>query len=167
MPDTLCIREFQAGDLAEVLAINAAASPGVSRLDAVAAANLLATASIAWVAVRDARVAGYLIGLRSSSGYDGEEFQWFQQRRENFVYVDQIAISPAFRGHGIGRRFYQALARWSTDHDCRSIVCEVNRAPPNPASLAFHQRCGFAEVGRLAVADGRYVDLLEWAQRAP
>jgi hypothetical protein len=34
------------------------------------------------------------------------------------------------------------------------IGCEVNSDPPNPASDAFHERLGFAEVGRAALPGG-------------
>lgn len=162
--DPLRLRPFAAADLAEVLAINSGASPGVSRLDSVTALALMSMASVAWIAVREGRVAGYLIGFLPSSDYDGEEFLWFRQRRQDFLYVDQIAVASSSRGHGIGRRFYTELAQWGSAHSCRSIVCEVNLVPPNPASLAFHGTCGFSEVGRLLVADGREVALMERAE---
>jgi predicted GNAT superfamily acetyltransferase len=163
MLDPIGIRDFAAADLADVLAINSGASPGVSRLDPLTAGALISMASIAWIAVREERVAGYLIGFLPASGYDGEEFLWFRQRRKSFIYVDQIAVAASSRGHGIGRRFYAELARWGCTHSCRSIVCEVNLVPPNPASLAFHRTCGFSEVGRLLVSDGREVALMERA----
>ena len=163
MPDPIGIRDFAAADLADVLAINAEASPGVSGLDHAAAQALIFMASVAWVAIREGRVAGYLFGFLPSSDYDGEEFLWFRQRRQDFVYVDQIAVAASSRGHGIGRRFYAELAGWGSAHSCRSIVCEVNLLPPNPESMAFHRTCGFSEVGRLLVTDGREVALMERA----
>jgi predicted GNAT superfamily acetyltransferase len=163
VPDPIGIRDIAAADLADVLAINSEASPGVSRLDPATAGALMSMASVAWIAVREGRVAGYLIGFLPSSGYDGEEFLWFRQRRKSFVYVDQIAVAASSRGHGIGRRFYEELTRWGGAHSCQSLVCEVNLVPPNPESLAFHRTCGFSEVGRLLVADGREVALMERA----
>jgi predicted GNAT superfamily acetyltransferase len=35
------------------------------------------------------------------------------------------------------------------------IGCEVNIQPPNPASLAFHTRIGFRDIGRQAFVPGR------------
>jgi predicted GNAT superfamily acetyltransferase len=84
-----------------------------------------------------------------------------KQRADDFVYVDQIALAPLDRGRGIGRALYNSLEQWGADNRCRTVACEVNLAPVNDASLAFHARCGFNEVGRMSTADGRYVALLE------
>jgi uncharacterized protein len=155
------IRDLTEPDRAGFLCINADSAPAVSRLDSIAATALLSAADIAWVAEIDGRLAGYLVGFLSTSNYDGEEFSWFKKSRNGFVYVDQIAIASPFRGHGIGRHLYTELFRWSLDNTCSTVVCEVNLQPPNPASLAFHERCGFSRVGQLAVSDGREVALLE------
>ena len=157
----ICIREFRLPDLAQVLAINAEGWPGVSRLDAAAVSDLSSTAPVMWVAASGTQVAGYLIGLLPESDDDGEEFLWFKERRSAFLYVGQIAIAASSRGRGIGRQFYEKLAQWSAVHGCTRLVCEVNIVPPNPESLAFHGTCGFTEVGRLGVSDGREVVLLE------
>jgi uncharacterized protein len=161
MSGPIYIRDFSAADIADVLAINAEASPGVSRLTTESVDALLSLASLSWVAVCAGKVAGYLIGFLSSSSYDGEEFLWFKHHRRDFIYVDQLAVASSSRGVGIGRRLYSELARWCPVHACFSIVCEVNLVPPNPASLIFHKSLGFSEVDSLVVADGRKVALLE------
>jgi uncharacterized protein len=155
------IRDAGSDDIADVLAINAGASPGVSYLDANTAKSLITLASLAWVAVLRDQIVGYLIGFLSSSSYDGEEFRWFKHRGGNFIYVDQIAIARGFRGCGIGRRLYAELYGWGYANACRAIACEVNLMPPNPDSLAFHTGGGFNEVGQLVCADRRRVVLLE------
>jgi predicted GNAT superfamily acetyltransferase len=161
MQNSISIRDVCRADLAEVLEINRAATPAVSRLDATSAESLVALASVVWVALEHERIAGYMIGFLASDGYAGDEFRWFKQRAASFVYVDQIAISPNHRRCGIGRLFYARLAEWSAENDCRAMTCEVNLAPPNPASLAFHSRCGFMKVGKMQTSDGRQVALLE------
>jgi predicted GNAT superfamily acetyltransferase len=39
---------------------------------------------------------------------------------------------------------YEDLAAMAGD---RPLCCEVNLVPPNPGSLAFHERLGFAACG--------------------
>jgi predicted GNAT superfamily acetyltransferase len=40
------------------------------------------------------------------------------------------------------------------------LCCEVNVEPPNPGSLRFHERIGFAEVGQFAPKPDYVVSLL-------
>jgi predicted GNAT superfamily acetyltransferase len=69
---------------------------------------------------------------------------WFLARQPAFLYIDRIVIAPGSRGAGHARRLYEDLAAVAGD---RPLCCEVNLAPPNPASLAFHERMGFAPCG--------------------
>jgi predicted GNAT superfamily acetyltransferase len=45
-------------------------------------------------------------------------------------------------------------------HPGAILCCEVNVEPPNPGSLRFHQRIGFAEVDKIAPKPGYIVSLL-------
>ncbi len=40
------------------------------------------------------------------------------------------------------------------------MLCEVNHAPPNPGSDAFHARMGFGEIGRAVLSGGKTVRYL-------
>jgi len=120
----------------------------------------------AWVAVTDRDIAGYLIAFLGSASYGGEEFAWFKQRTQNFVYVDQVALARSYRGRGIGSVLYSELERWGSRQQCESLSCEVNLDPPNPASMAFHMSYGFIQIGRMHTSDGRHVALLQKAVRS-
>jgi uncharacterized protein len=161
MHNRISVRDIRPGDLQEVLRINKESSPGVSQLTVVGAERLTTDATLAWVAVADQGMAGYLIAFIGSAMYAGEEFAWFKQRGRQFVYVDQVALAPSYRGRGVGSLLYSELERWAARQRCRSLNCEVNLAPPNPGSLAFHRRFGFIEIGRMHTSDGRHVALLQ------
>lgn len=94
----------------------------------------------------DGAAAGFVITFVEGSDYDSENYRWFSDREPVFHYVDRIVIDPGHRGRGLARQVYAALAR---RHPERPLLAEVNCAPPNPASLAFHAGLGFEEVGRL------------------
>jgi predicted GNAT superfamily acetyltransferase len=160
MPNPISIRDIRSADFEAIGRINAESSPGVSLLTSDDLERLTAQAALAWVAVRGKDIAGYLIGLTGASPYDGEEFAWFKKRGRHFVYIDQIALAPSFRGRDIGHLLYAQVERWAVRQLCESMNCEVNLEPPNPRSLAFHQRYGFSEVGRMQTRDGRQVALL-------
>lgn len=150
-------------DFAAIWAINAEGQPGVSPFTSGELATLLEIPARVWVAVDDAahaRVVGYCVTYRSGDDYDGEEYAWFRQRHPAFLYIDQIAVAGTHRRAGIGAQLYAAVEQAARDWDLPALTCEVNRAPLNPASLAFHRRGGFSEVGSLDTRDGRTVALL-------
>jgi uncharacterized protein len=161
MHHSIVIRDAHPDEFAEILRINAESSPGVTRLAMADIASLIPVATLCWVAVAERNVAGYLIAFVASARYEGEEFTWFRNRIQDFVYVDQLALARSYRRRGIGNTLYSTLERWAAEHSCRSLSCEVNIDPPNPASMAFHASYGFVEIGRMHTADGRQVSLLQ------
>lgn len=160
MHETLTIRPARPADRAAMLALNHAADPRVFQLTRAALDDLVERATVVWVAATDQRVLGYLIALASGAEYDGEEFAWFRERGEGFVYVDQVVVAADDRGRGIGTALYRDLEAWARRESTTAITCEVHLAPPNPESYAFHRRRGFTELDRLDTTDGRRVALL-------
>ncbi len=154
------IRPAEPGDRAAMLALNHAADPRVFQLTKATLDDLLGRATLAWVAVLDQRVLGYLVGLDSGADYDGEEFAWFRTRGADFVYVDQVVVHAETRGQGVGTALYRQLESWARGHGAAALTCEVHLAPPNPESYAFHRRRGFLELDRIDTSDGRRVALL-------
>ncbi|WP_371054784.1 GNAT family N-acetyltransferase [Rhodosalinus sp. K401] len=100
---------------------------------------------------------GFLIAFDEGAAYDSPNFRWFKARYPAFVYVDRVIVDPAARGRGLARRLYAALYDATRASGRSLIACEVNVAPPNPASLAFHAREGFDAVGEGAFLPGKRV----------
>ena len=106
-------------------------------------------------------IAGYMLVFARGSAYDGEEFRYFSTRlREDFLYVDQVAIDRGQQRLGAGRRCYEALSDEARARGVALLCCEVNTVPANPASLEFHQRLGFTLIGNGDTLDGRRVAFL-------
>lgn len=160
------IADATAADLPAVLALNEANVPHVGALDAPKLARLWGEAFALRVARLDGArggvaggggagggVVGFLLAMVESADYESPNFRWFVARYPRFVYVDRIAVAEGFRGQGVGRRLYadvEALAgrRGAGEGEHAAwLTCEVNLAPPNPGSMAFHARLGFAGVG--------------------
>ncbi len=91
-------------------------------------------------------VAGFLLALPETADYDSMNFGWFKRSYPAFVYIDRIVVSGHHRRAGIGAALYADLSR-HVPAGCPLLTCEVNLRPPNPSSLAFHGRMGFAPVG--------------------
>jgi uncharacterized protein len=155
------VRPLASADSSAILRINASHWPAVASLDHAELDRLLALSDAHRVAVAGDAVVGYMLVFARHSAYDGEEFQHFRaQLPDPFLYVDQVAVEPAHRRMGIGRRLYQALLELAGQQPIAWLCCEVNLRPPNPASLDFHRRLGFTVMGNGDTLDGRRVAFL-------
>lgn len=94
----------------------------------------------------------FLLAVDQDADYASPNFLWFRARYPRFVYIDRVIVAPSQRQKGWGRRFYSALFEAAAAAGHTVVVCEVNSDPPNPASEAFHEALGFAEVGSAILA---------------
>jgi len=145
-------------DNAAILALNNAHAQELSLLDAGALGRMIGKA---FHAVRAGEADAFMIAFDEGGDYDSPNFLWFRERHERFVYVDRIALDPAARGRGLARILYEDLFDRARQAGHLRIVCEVNCEPPNPASDAFHQSMGFAEVGSARLGAGKKVRYFE------
>jgi predicted GNAT superfamily acetyltransferase len=134
-------------DLPVLLAMNNAAVPDVNRLDEAELARLAGMSAVATVVVLDGRPRGIMLALRPGQPYDSPNYRWFTERYEDFLYVDRVIVAPDKRGAGLGRMLYVEVFDHAAAHGVAWVTCEVNLEPPNPGSLRFHTRLGFARVG--------------------
>lgn len=156
-------RDFAGGDAEALLRLNAACQPHVARLDRAELGRLrgLGAVEVICDGDGDGALAGYLIGFADTAPYDGEEFRYFQRHLEHpFRYIDQVAVSAGYRQRGVARALYDLLASHPGLAAAAKRCCEVNVKPPNPGSMAFHERIGFGRLAELQVSDGRVVALL-------
>lgn len=142
------IRAAVRADQAAILAINNAAVPAMNELDSGRLNWLMRHAAYARVFEDTAGIAAFLIGLPPDVAYDSANYRWFSERYRDFLYIDRIAVAPRTRRLGVGSALYDDIAgfargRWSC------LLAEVNRDPPNPISVVFHERHGFVTVGAL------------------
>jgi predicted GNAT superfamily acetyltransferase len=103
-------------------------------------------------------IAGFAIAIARGTDYDSDNYRWFSERYERFLYLDRIAVAATHRRHGVGGALYDAME--ATAAPLGRMVCEVNVEPLNEVSLAFHRARGYREVGRLAHGTVRTVALL-------
>ena len=144
------VRNIEIADLARVLEINNANTPGVSELT-IAELQTDFKNSLHALAVDNehGEVCAFCITFAQDTPDAGDNHRWFAERFENFVYLDRIAIASNHQNRGLGALLYQSVEQLILDSAEHSLLCcEVNLEPPNPGSLRFHKRIGFTEVGR-------------------
>lgn len=153
----MLIRDIVPTDLSIIHAINEAGTPGVHTELPDALAAITRLSCIALVAEIDGNLAGFCQVLPPGTGYKSLNYGWFSARYDDFVYLDRVAVAPAYRGRGVGSRLYQEVeartkATWFT--------LEVNLRPRNDGSLRFHAERGFVEVGQQETDYGALVSLM-------
>jgi predicted GNAT superfamily acetyltransferase len=94
----------------------------------------------------------FLIAFDQDGDYDSPNFLWFRERFARFLYIDRVVVAAAAQGQGWGRKLYAKLIETAKASGHDRIVAEINIQPPNPVSLAFHERLGFAAVGERALS---------------
>lgn len=92
--------------------------------------------------------------------YDSLNYRWFTDQGREFYYLDRIVLREEYRRRGLGGSVYDELERVATPYG--RLCLEVNLLPRNEASLAFHARRGYVEVGQLGDDEHR-VSLMEKA----
>ena len=156
------VRNLEITDLARVLEINNANTPGVSELTMAELQTDLRN-SLHALAIDNEHdeVCAFCITFAQDASDAGDNHRWFAERYESFVYLDRIAIDSDYRNRGLGVQLYQSVENMmlqSSEHSM--LFCEVNLKPPNPGSLRFHHRIGFTEVGQQSFDTDYTVSLL-------
>ena len=155
-------RNIEIADLARVLEINNANTPGVSELTFTELESDLNN-SLHALAINNehGEVCAFCITFAPDAPDAGINHQWFNERYESFVYLDRIAIDSNDQNRGLGALLYQSVEQHMLNSAEHSLLCcEVNLEPPNPGSLRFHHRIGFTEVGQHSPQQGYLVSLL-------
>jgi predicted GNAT superfamily acetyltransferase len=152
------LRDATQQDWPRLLELNAASVAELSPLDEGRLRYILALAHRCLVIDSDGEVAGFAIAIAPGTDYDSTNYNWFGERYERFLYLDRIAVDAQSRRQGIGARLYDAMEEAAAPFE--RMVCDVNIAPRNDASLAFHAERGYREVGQLAHGSAKTVALM-------
>ena len=90
--------------------------------------------------------AGFIILMREKEKYRSLNYKFFTSNYDEFLYVDRVAVKNGFRRQGLGKMIYDEVFKLAAEINT-DVCCEVNTLPRNDASLAFHAKFGFLEVG--------------------
>jgi len=83
-----------------------------------------------WVAMQDDEIAG-AVASREAAGE---------------AEILNLAVAPAWRGRGIGRRLMETALDWAVSAGVRRVFLEVRES--NARARVFYFRLGFTEAGR-------------------
>ncbi|WJG09794.1 GNAT family N-acetyltransferase [Aliiglaciecola sp. LCG003] len=98
----------------------------------------------------ESKLLGFLLAMPGACQYDSENYQWFNRRYNDFIYVDRIVIRSQEQSSGLGHKLYEELFQFARQQHIAAICCEYNLVPENRASERFHQSFGFQPGGQIS-----------------
>lgn len=148
------IRPIEPTDFDAILSLNQGALDGVGPLDMERLEWIVSLADQVLVADIDGAIGGFVVTMTPGTAYYSPYYAWFEERFDDYCYLDRIVVSPAHRRRGIASRLYDEI-----EQDL-PVALEVYAEPPNVPSLAFHAARGYQEVGRQPHVNGKIVAML-------
>ena len=137
--------------------VNKASVLDVNFLDEARAEWLVNHSFFPRLATLDGKVAGVIIVLSETAGFDSDYYRWYVARYKNFVYIDRVVVAAWARGLGVATELYRHVEQMAEEKSF-AIAAEVYSDPPNIPSLNFHRKLGYQEVGtQFCEAEGKTV----------
>ncbi len=149
------IRDAQPGDFDYILGLNAKDVIVLSPMDSAKADYFLRKAELFQVAEVDGQPAAFMIVMREGTDYGSENYVWFSEQYDKFLYIDRIVIDENYRRLGLGRILYENLFKYAEETGISVVTAEVDIRPKyNEPSFGFHKEMGFREVGQQIIRGG-------------
>lgn len=153
------IRSANPNDASQIAELNEVFVAVTSPMDAHRFLELFDLCSYCLVADDGERLLGFVIAMRNEAPYDNGNYQWFETRVRNMVYVDRIVLAADVRGQGLGHQLYDELSTMALADGCKVMTAEMDIEPPNTHSLHFHSKRGFVEHGQRVLDGGKRVSM--------
>ena len=149
------LRVMREADLPQVRELNNAAAPAMNPLTEEELAALFDFCDVRLVSTdRNHRLLAFMLSMGTGQAYTSVNYRWFEDRGVRHQYIDRIVVSPLAKGTGIGRALYESVFERARERGASEVTAEVNVMPPNPGSLAFHERLGFRQLAEQDTRDG-------------
>ncbi|MCH1443716.1 MAG: GNAT family N-acetyltransferase [Candidatus Poseidoniaceae archaeon] len=139
-------RPLTQSDVHSIWSINEQGLPGTGQVSEEEVSDLLKLSTLSFGVFRKEELVGFVICLSPRTEYKSLNYGWFNEKYDDFIYVDRIAVSLDHRNKGIGSKIYAEVIAYSQEHEI-PVAAEVNLNPPNPGSMRFHHRFNFKQVG--------------------
>lgn len=69
------------------------------------------------------------------------EYNWPAVVYRKVMFIDQVCVDEALRGHGIGKQIMEDIRALARAFGCTDMQLGVY--PQNDAAVSFYQKCGF------------------------
>lgn len=160
----MIIRDVTPADYDAIVGLNEEFVHFTSEMDESRLALMDKVSSYHRVVESEKGIVAFLLVMGPGADYDSVNFRWFDERYDDFYYVDRIVIAGSEHRKGLGALLYDDLFAQARKDGISLLTCEYYTLPANPVSAAFHKRYGFEEVGSQALVEGEKVVSMQAAK---
>ena len=122
------IRPLAHSESNAIWSINEEGLPGTGKVSEQEINSLLDFSSYAIGAYVEGSLAGFVICLPPNTEYGSLNYAWFNQRYDDFLYVDRIAVCIEYQSLNIGSTLYEHVKKQAEEIDA-PVTAEVNIHP--------------------------------------
>ena len=141
------MRVMRESDLPAVHELNANAAPAINPLSEDELTSLFEMCDVRLVATdRNHTLLAFVLSMGGGQPHTSVNYRWFEDRGIRHQYIDRVVVSPLAKGTGIGRALYESVFERARETGANEVTAEVNIAPADPSSMAFHERLGFRQL---------------------
>ena len=139
------LKSYTNNDLREVYDLNQSLTPKLgSLLNSEHLKRLIEMSDCSKTLIIKGRITAFMICIRENTLYESKNYHYFNEKHDQFLYVDRIGVLKGLENKGLGTILYNYLIR---NYGKNLKLCaEINIEPMNKASILFHEKHGFKRV---------------------
>ncbi len=150
-------RSIYTSDVSDLWDINQENVPAVGEERIESLQAIVEVSEIALGVVDGDHLVGFCLVLPPGTSYASPNYRYFEDRYEDFAYLDRVAFRASHQGRGLGSALYDEV---ESRLERPLLTLEVNVIPPNEGSMKFHLRRGFVELEQRETRAGKVVSLM-------
>lgn len=143
------IRNASKKDYGEILRLNQKDVEMLSPLDENLLCEMDELSEVFNVIEMEGKVVAFIMAFKEGCEYWSDNYRWFEDNYNNFIYIDRIVIDENFRKQGLAQKLYENIFEYSLKNEYGLVCAEIDIDPEyNYSSMKFHEKMGFREIGK-------------------
>ena len=105
------------------------------------------------------KIAAFMICFRENTAYESRNYHYFNEKHDQFLYVDRIGVLKGLENNGLGTILYKYIIENFGKN--LKLCAEINIKPMNKASILFHEKHDFKRVSEKLLNENHKVVYME------
>ena len=154
------LKSLTNSDLSEVYDLNQSLTPKLgSLLNTLHLERLIEMSDCSKAIKINGKVAAFMICFRENTAYESRNYHYFNEKHDQFLYVDRIGVLKGLENNGLGTILYKYIIENFGKN--LKLCAEINIKPMNKTSILFHEKHDFERVSEKLLNENYKVVYME------